>query len=146
MDFPIMHHALERLDAVLAAAHEALREDTELTNARKAYTEAYAEAHSAQGHPTQSRVTAERLTQARATLEQLERGQAKHRADVRARLQLAQETLDTAQRALLKAEREAEERETAVAAARDLLQAEHDAAAAKAAALRHLLQTLGEGL
>jgi len=31
-------------------------------------------------------------------------------------------------------------------AARDLLQAEHDTAAAKAAALRHLLDTLGEGL
>jgi hypothetical protein len=145
MDFAIMHHALERLDAVLAAAYEALREDPELTKARQAYTEAYAEARSAQGHPTQSHVTAARLTQAKATLEHLEQGQAKHRADVRTRIQLAQETLDAAQRALLKAEREAERREAAAAAARDLLQAEHDAAAAKAAALRHLLQTLGEG-
>jgi|SRR2546430_8028047 len=146
MDFTIMHHALERLDAVLAAAHEALREDTELTKARKEYTEAYAEARSAQGNPTHSRVTAARLTQAMATLEQLEQGQEKHRADVRTRLQLEHETLDAAQRALLRAEREAESREAAAAAARDLLQAEHDAAAAKAAALRHLLQTLGEGI
>jgi hypothetical protein len=59
---------------------------------------------------------------------------------------MAAELLEAAQAALLKAERQAERREAAAVAARDLLQAEHDAAAAKAAALRHLFHTLGEGL
>jgi hypothetical protein len=72
--------------------------------------------------------------------------QAKRREDVRPQVHMAAALLEAAQAALLKAERQAERREAAALAARDLLQAEHDAAAAKAAALRHLLHTLGEGL
>ena len=66
--------------------------------------------------------------------------------DIHRALERLDAVLAAAQAALLKAERQAERREAAAVAARDLLQAEHDAAAAKAAALRHLLHTLGEGL
>ena len=53
MDLTDIHHALERLDAVLAAAQAALGEDPALPAAQQAYLEAYAEARSAQGprHP-----------------------------------------------------------------------------------------------
>src|SRR5215216_1364433 len=44
MDLTDIHRALERLDAVLGAAHAALDEDPALLEARQAYLEAYAEA------------------------------------------------------------------------------------------------------
>jgi hypothetical protein len=142
MDLTDIHRALERLDAVLAAAQAALDEDPALPAARQAYLEAYAEARSAQGHP----VGDSRLAAARDALTHLEQTQAQRREDVRTQVHRAAELLEAAQAALLKAERQAERREAAAVAARDLLEAEHDAAAAKAAALRHLLHTLGEGL
>ena len=108
--------------------------------------EAYAEARSAQGHPARDATTAGRLAAARDALTHLEQTQAKRREDVRTQVHLAAELLEAAQATLLKAERQAERREAAAVAARNLLQAEHDAAAAKAAALRDLLHTLGEGL
>jgi hypothetical protein len=146
MDLTVIHRALERLDAVLGAAQAALGEDPALPAARQAYLEAYAEARSAQGPPARDATTAERLAAARDALAHLEQTQAKRREDVRTQVYLAAELLEAAQAALLKAERQAERREAAAVAAHDLLQAEHDAAAAKAAALRHLLDTLGEGL
>jgi hypothetical protein len=146
MDLTDIHRALERLDAVLAAAQAALDEDPALPEARHAYLEAYAEARSAQGHPARDATTAGRLAAARDALTHLEQTQAKRREDVRTQVHMAAELLEAAHAALLKAERQAERREAAAVAARDLLQAEHDAAAAKAAALRHLLHTLGEGL
>ena len=146
MDFTVIHRALERLDAVLGAAQAALGEDPALPAARQAYLEAYAEARSAQGPPARDATTAERLAAARVALAHLEQAQAQRREDVRTQVHLAAELLEAAQAALLKAERQAERREAAAVAARDLLQAEHDAAAAKAAALRHVLDTLGEGL
>ena len=146
MDFTVIHRALERLDTVLGAAQAALGEDPALPAARQAYLEAYVEARSAQGHPARDATTAERLAAARAALTHLEQTQAQRREDVRTQAHRAVELLEAAQAALLKAERQAERREAAAVAARDLLQAEHDAAAAKAAALRHLLDTLGEGL
>jgi hypothetical protein len=142
MDLTDIHRALERLDAVLAAAQAALDEDPALPEARQAYLEAYAEARSAQGHPAGD----SRLAAARDALTHLEQTQAQRREDVRTQVHRAAELLEAAQAALLKAERQAERREAAAVAARDLLQAEHDAAAAKAAALRDLLHTLGEGL
>ena len=42
MDLTDIHRALERLDAVLVAAHAALDEDPALPEARQAYLEAYA--------------------------------------------------------------------------------------------------------
>ena len=146
MDFTVIHRALERLDAVLGAAQAALGEDPALPAARHAYLEAYVEARSAQGPPARDATTAERLAAARDALTHLEQTQAQRREDVRTQVHLAAELLEAAQAALLKAERQAERREAAAVAASDLLQAEHDAAAAKAAALRHLLDTLGEGL
>ena len=145
MDLTDIHRALERLDAVLAAAQAALDEDPALPEARQAYLEAYAEARSAQGPPARDATTAGRLAAARDALTHLEQTQAQRREDVRTQVHRA-ELLEAAQAALLKAERQVERREAAAVAARDLLQAEHDAAAAKAAALRHLLDTLGEGL
>jgi tRNA U34 5-carboxymethylaminomethyl modifying GTPase MnmE/TrmE len=145
MDLTDIHRALERLDAVLAAAQAALDEDPALPEARQAYLEAYAEARSAQGHSARAATTG-RLAAARDALTHLEQTQAKRREDVRTQVHRAAELLEAAQAALLKAERQVERREAAAVAARDLLQAEHDAAAAKAAALRHLLHTLGEGL
>jgi DNA/RNA endonuclease G (NUC1) len=145
MDLTDIHRALERLDAVLAAAQAALDEDPALPEARQAYLEAYAEARSAQGHSARAATTG-RLAAARDALTHLEQTQAKRREDVRTQVHMAAELLEAAQAALLKAERQVERREAAAVAARDLLQAEHDAAAAKAATLRHLLHTLGEGL
>jgi hypothetical protein len=145
MDLTDIHRALERLDAVLAAAQAALVEDPALPEARHAYLEAYA-ARSAQGHPARDATIAGRLTAARDALTHLEQTQAQRREDVRTQVHRAAELLEAAQAALLKAERQAERREAAAVAARDLLQAEHDAAAAKAAALRDLLHTLSEGL
>src|SRR4029453_5672095 len=146
MDFTVFHRALAGLDAVLGAAQAALDEDPALPEARHAYLEAYAEARSAQGPPARDATTAGRLAAAQDALTHLEQTQAQRREDVRTQVHRAAELLEAAQAALLKAERQAERREAAAEAARDLLQAEHDAAAAKAAALRHLLDTLGEGL
>jgi len=137
MDLTDMHRALERLDAVLVAPQAALDENPALPAARHAYLEAYAEARSAQGHPARAATTAERLAAAQDTLAHLEQTQAKRREDVRTQMHMAAELLEAAQAA---------RREAAAGAARDLLQAEHDAAAAKAAALRDLLHTLEEGL
>ncbi len=65
MDLTDIHRALERLDAVLAAAQAALDEDPALPEARHAYLEAYAEARSAQGPPARDATTAGRLAAAR---------------------------------------------------------------------------------
>ena len=113
MDLTDIHRALERLDAVLAAAQAALDEDPALPEARQAYLEAYAEAHSAQGPPARDATTAGRLAAARDALTHLEQTQAKRREDVRTQVHLAAELLEAAQAALLKAERQAERREAA---------------------------------
>src|SRR3954470_21277958 len=107
MDLTDIHRALERLDAVLAAAHAALDEDPALPEARHAYLEAYAEARSAQGPPAREATTAGRLTAARDALTHLEQTQAKRREDVRTQAHMAAELLEAAQATLLKAERQA---------------------------------------
>jgi hypothetical protein len=93
MDLTDIHRALERLDAVLVAAHAALDEDPALPEARHAYLEAYAEAHSAQGHPARDATTAGRLAAARDALTHLEQTQAKRREDVRTQVHRATELL-----------------------------------------------------
>jgi len=94
MDLTDIHRALERLDAVLAAAQAALDEDPALPEARHAYLEAYAEARSAQGPPARDATTAGRLAAARDALTHLEQTQAKRREDVRTQVHRAAELLD----------------------------------------------------